>query len=61
MAEPVALIVGKNAMTAGMNSGVVGDVEWSASGPRALSCQLVLDSVTHTHKCVAIGPGWRPS
>ena len=54
-------VVDINALAGGMVSGDVGDVERSLTDPRALSCQLVAEGVTHCHKVATAGPGKRPS
>jgi hypothetical protein len=61
MAETAPPVVGIDALAGGTVSGDVGDVEGSSTDPRALSCQLVIESVTHCHKVATAGPGLRPS
>ena len=61
MAEAALLAVGTDALAGGTVSGGVGDVERSSTDPRALSCQLVIESVTHCHKVATAWPGLRPS
>ena len=61
MAEAASLTVVTDALAGGMVSGDVGDVERPSTDPRALSCQLVGQSVAHCHKVVTARPGKRPS
>ena len=62
MAEAAPLAVGIDTLADATVSSDVGEEERSASGPRALSCQLVIiESVIHCHKFAAVGPGLQPS
>ena len=61
MAEAALLVVGIDTLADATVSSDVGEEERSASGPRALSCQLAGESVYTCHKFAAVGPGLQPS
>ena len=61
MADAAPIVVVTDAMAGGTVSGDVGDVERPSTDPRALSCQLVLQSVPSCHKIATAGPGKRSS
>ena len=61
MAQKALLAVDTDVMAGGTGSGDVGDVERPSTDPRALSCQLVLQSVPSCHKIATAGPGKRSS
>ena len=64
MAEAAPLVVGIDTLADVTVSSDVGEEEGrerSVFGPRALSCQLVIESVIHCHEFAAVGPGLQPS
>ena len=61
MAEASPLVVAIDTLADATVSSDVGEEERSASGPCALSCQLVIESVIRCHKFAAVGPGLQPS
>ena len=61
MAEAAPLVVGIDTLADATVSSDVGEEERSASGPRALSCQLAGKGAYTCHKFAAVGPGLQPS
>ena len=61
MAKAAPLVVGIDTLADATVSSDVGEEERSASGPRALSCQLAGKSIYTCHKFEAVGPGLQPS